>query len=115
MVEAVLLVKVERIHIGSDRDGARTRSRSLEGPDHAGAREATVDLDAELFEALRHHIRGALLLEGGLGVRMNVAPPRGEVLVEIGDTIEDGHAAVVFRVCWSRGVKGKWTTETVRQ
>ena len=64
-------------------------------PDHAGARHAGDDLiDAERFQLLLHHRRGAEFLHRQLGMRVQVAAPLGHVGVEFGDPVDDGHSGL---------------------
>ena len=51
-----------------------------------------VHLEAELLQLARHDVGGALLLEAELGMRMQVAPPRGHLVVKAADAIEGLHA-----------------------
>ena len=44
-----------------------------------------MDLDAERGKALSDELGGAVLLEGGLGMGVNVLPPGGELGMEVGD------------------------------
>src|SRR5262249_50026160 len=91
---AVLLVDVERVHVGAKRDRTLARSIALEGADDAGAGEAAMDLDAELGQSLCNDIGGAMLLKSGLRMGMGVAPPGGEGGAEGGDAVDDRHGSL---------------------
>lgn len=64
---------------------------ALQGADDAGTGKAAMHLDAELGKPLRDEFGGPMLLERGLGMRMNIVPPRCEIGLEIRDPINDGH------------------------
>ncbi len=52
-------------------------------PDDAGAADAAMHLAAEGGKLLGHQRRRALLLEAQFGMGVDVAPPGGEVVVEL--------------------------------
>jgi hypothetical protein len=91
IVDAVLLVDVQRVHIGAQRDGAAAGLGTPERADDAGAGQAAMHVEAELLEPFGDEIRRAFFLERGLGMGVNLVPPGGEILVEIGNAIDDGH------------------------
>ncbi len=91
--EAVLLHDVERVHVGPQADRAARPLAALDGADHTGSGQAAMDLDAEGGELLCDELGGRVLLEGGLGVGMEVVAPSGHVRMELCDAIEDGHGS----------------------
>src|SRR4051794_33185195 len=97
MAEPVPLVDMERVHVGAKRDRALSRLRTLERADDPRPGETAMHLDAEFGEALRHLLRCPMLLERGLGMGVDVAPPIREVAMEIGDAVDDGHGVLSFR------------------
>jgi hypothetical protein len=64
---------VQRVHVGAQADRLLARPRSLERADHPGSGEPTVDLDAPRLQLVGDDLRGALLLEGGLGMAVSSA------------------------------------------
>src|SRR5579859_5563696 len=82
MDEAVRLEDRQRVHIGTEPD----RARRVAGPEHAddaGLADAVMHLDAEGSELLGDNRRCALLLETQLRMRMDIAPPRRQLIVEL--------------------------------
>ena len=87
--ERVDLGDGERIHVGAQPDrGAVTVH---EAADDAGPGQAAVDLDPELAKLGGDEVGGARLLEGDLGMRVQIPPPGGHLGVELGDVGNDGH------------------------
>ena len=75
MREVVRLLQKQRVHIGPEADrppAGAARQRA----DHTGAGKAPVDVEPEARQLLGDEVRGAVLLEGGLGMRVQVASPR---------------------------------------
>ena len=72
-----------------------------QGADHAGAGDPLRDLEAQQPQGGRHDARGAPLLEGQLGVRMQVPPQSNQGGQEVVD-----HVVVLQRhertVGWNR-------------
>ena len=66
------------IHIGAERDD-RTRLSAAQDSDDAVASDAGLDLEAERLEVCGDERGGAGLLEGELGMLMDVAPPLDEL------------------------------------
>ena len=93
VVEVVALVDVQRVEVGPQTDGpaVAVRPNAVQHADDAGGGEPGVDLDTERLELLDDHGRGALFLERGLGVGVDVAPPRLQVVVKLSNAIDDGH------------------------
>ena len=90
--EAVLLRDRQRVHVGAQRDCSSARVRRAgQRPDHAGAGDAALDVDAERVEQPRDDVGGAMLLEGGFRVGVQIAPPGRHVGLEIGDAVDDRH------------------------
>src|SRR5690606_5221094 len=50
-----------------------------------------VHLEAELGELRRNDLRGPVLFERGLGMRVDIAPPRGHVGMKFGNAVDDRH------------------------
>ena len=93
VIDARGLGNVQRVHIGTQPNGRPLADR--ERTDHAGAGQPPVHIDTELPQALGDEILGLVLLEGGLGVGMQVPPPGGHVAVQAGDSVDDGHAVLL--------------------
>jgi len=98
VLEGVALVHRQAIHVGAQSDGAPARLLFPgDDSDHAGFREAAMHLDAPAGELVRHEVRRAVLVEGELRMRMNVAPHRGELAVVAADAVDGGAHAVWIR------------------
>ena len=90
VIEVIGLVHVERIHVGAQADRALGRAATQHTHD-AGLGEAAMDLDAEALQLRRDDVRGPHFLEGRFRVAVNVMTPRGHVLVERGNAVNDRH------------------------
>ena len=99
VVELVLLLQVQRIHVGAQTDGLLARPLALQRADHAGRGQPTMDLDSPRLQLVGHDLRGPLLLEGGLGMAMDVAADGGELGRGGGEEIgrETGHGGPCVR------------------
>src|SRR3546814_15501591 len=83
---------------------------------------AAMHVEPEGFQLLRHERRGPFLLERGLGVAMQLAPPRGQVGVEVGDAVDDRHAVRSLGGSTMEGggegalghARGAWTNSTTQ-
>ena len=54
------------------------------------------DLDPEFAKLGGDEIGGAHLLEGDLGMRVQIAPPGGHLIVEFGDSVDDRHSEILI-------------------
>src|SRR5579864_218438 len=90
MREAVGFEDRQAVHIGPEADRAR-RIAGAQTPDDAGFADAASDLDAKLLELLRDELGRAGLLEAEFGLRMDVAPPAGQLVVSGDDLIDYRH------------------------
>mgnify|MGYP003326132312 CR=1 FL=1 len=77
--EVVLLLQVQRVHVGAQADRLLAGPAALQRADHARGGEAAMDLDAPALQPGGDDLGGAPLLEGGLGMAMDVAADRGQV------------------------------------
>jgi hypothetical protein len=50
-----------------------------------------MNLDPEFGELFGDNVGGALFLERGFGMGMNIATPLDEIVVKFGDAVDDGH------------------------
>ncbi len=78
MLELVLLLQVQRIHVGAQTDRLLARPLALQGADDAGLGQPAMDFDAPGLQFVGHDLRRPLLLEGGLGMTVDVAADGGE-------------------------------------
>ena len=78
VIERVVLVHRQGIHVGAQPDGARIVA-DPDGADDAGLADAGGDLAAPFLELPGHDLRGPLLLEAELGMGVDVAPDGGEL------------------------------------
>jgi hypothetical protein len=94
VVEVVLLLQVQRIHVGAQADRLLARPIALQRADHAGRGEATMHLDAPRGELVGHDLGRPLLLEGGFGMTVDVTTDGGEVGQVRGEKVGSvtGHA-----------------------
>jgi hypothetical protein len=91
--ERVVLLHRQRVHVGAEthRASARGRAAAHDGHD-AGLAHAGVVLDVERGQPLGHHVRGAVLLEAELGMRVQVAADRHEIVLPAADVFDRVHA-----------------------
>ena len=87
------LLDRQGVHVGAQRHHpAGRRLAPVDDADDAGLADARNDVvAAEGFELLRHDTGGAVHVEPELRVRMQVAAPRGDLLVHGGDAVHDWH------------------------
>jgi hypothetical protein len=99
VVELVLLLQVQRIHVGAQANGLLARPVALQRAHHPGRGQTTMDLDAPGLQLVCHDLRGALFLEGGLGMAMDVAADGSELGGGAGEEIgrETGHGGPCVR------------------
>ncbi|MEI9982953.1 MAG: hypothetical protein WDN69_06910 [Aliidongia sp.] len=91
MLELVGFGHRQRIHIGPERDHPIARLVAAQRADDAGRGQAAMHLDAELFQLGRDDAGRPVLLKAELRMRVQVAAPGGQIIVEIGDTVGDRH------------------------
>ena len=93
VVEVVLFLQVQRIHVGAQADRLLAGTLALQGADNSGLGQPAMHLDAPALQLLGHDLRGALFLEGGLGMAMDVAADGGQLSVIASKKIggESGH------------------------
>ncbi len=72
------LVDRQRIHVGAQAQALRALA-AHQRADHAGAADAALDRVAPAFELVGHQRGGAVLLEGQLGVAVDVAAQADEL------------------------------------
>ena len=94
VVDIVLFLDIERVHVGAEPDGRPVAPFAAQGADHAGARQAAMDVDAEFVQPQRHVIGCLVFLERGFGVPVDMAPPRGHFILVFGDAVDDRHGRV---------------------
>ena len=75
--KGIELIQRQGIHIGAQANRALALA-ALEHPDHARARNAPMHLDAPLPQQAGNDLRGAMLVEAKLRVRVDVAPDLDE-------------------------------------
>jgi hypothetical protein len=87
--ERVVLLHRQRVHVGtqSHRPAARRRASAHDGDD-AGLADAGVVLDVERGEPLGDDVRRAMLLEAALGMRVQVAAQRRELVLPAADVFD---------------------------
>ncbi len=91
MCKPVLLVDVQRVHVGAQRDRAPAGRVAGQRADHAGPGDAAFDRDAERLQQVRDVRGGADLLERGFRMGMDIVPPRRHIGLEIGNAVDDRH------------------------
>ena len=97
----------QRIHVGTQADDlARARLRALDDADDAGLADAGDDLvAAELLQLLGDDAGRAVHVELQLGMLVQVAPPGGDLVVQGGDPVVDGHDSLRTENGWLRSLK----------
>ncbi len=91
IVKARLLIHRQGIHIGT-QSNCRPGRLAVQNGHHTRGRNPFVDFIHPEFAQTRHNKRRRLVaVELQLWVRMQMPAPRGHVLGEIGDTIDNGH------------------------
>ena len=91
MGERVLLVDVQRVHIGPERNRATPRRQSVQGSNDAGSSNAALDRDAKRCQPPSYEFGGLVLRERGFRMGVNVMAPLRHHGVKIGDAIDDRH------------------------
>ena len=89
----VRLKQGKRVHVGAQADRARRVARAQRADD-AGSGEAAVDLDSERFELGGHDAGGPRLLEGELGMGVDILAPRRHFVTLGGYAIADRHCVL---------------------
>jgi hypothetical protein len=96
--EIVHLLDRQRIHIGAQPD----RGGSVAAPDRAdnpGPGQPPIDLAAVFGQLYRHQIRGPLLGEGELGMRMDVTADRNQLVAIVEHLGNDRHLQLPGAPC----------------
>ena len=93
--ELVALGDRQRVHVGAQADRAQAAAAAHHA-DHAGAADAAVGLDAERLKVARDQLGGAVLLEGELGVGVDVAADRGQLALQGADAFDEAHGCTVL-------------------
>ena len=92
--ELVRLLDRQRVHVGAEPDALARAFLAADHPDHAGLADARRDLVAtERLEPLSDEPGGAVDVVAQLRMRMQVAPPRGDLGMQVGDAIHDRHGS----------------------
>ena len=94
VIDLVLFLDIERIHIGAQTDGGAVAFFAAQRADHAGTRKAAMHIDAEFMQPQCHVIRCLVFLERGFRMLVDMTPPRGHVVLEFGNTVDDRHGRV---------------------
>jgi hypothetical protein len=91
MRNIVLFFDVQRIHIGAQSDRTIAGLRAFERADDAGPGDTAIDGNAERFEEAGDQFRRLMLLEGGLGMRVDLTPPLRHLGMKLGNPIDNWH------------------------
>ena len=94
--EIVHLLDRQRVHIGAQPD----RGRGVAAPDRAddpGSGEPAIDLAAVFGELCRDQVRGALLGEGELGMGVDVAADRSQLVAIVEHLGNDRHRQLLVQ------------------
>ena len=91
--DVVRLLQRQGVHVGAQPDHlARAVAGAADDADHAGAPDPRHHLvAAERLELLGDRRGGAVHIVEQLGMGMDVAPPGGDLGMEVGNTIDDRH------------------------
>src|SRR5882757_7209156 len=77
----------QRVHVGAEPNAFAALALALEHPDHAGAADTAMHLDAPLRQFVGDDAGGAHFLEADLGMSVKVAPNSGEFVGETFDAV----------------------------
>jgi len=88
--EAGRFLDLQRVHVGAQTDGPLARARARDGADDAEPAHTLGDINPPLAELRRHQRRGPVLLHAELGMGVDVASDRGELVCPGGDGLENG-------------------------
>ena len=91
----VRLLDRQRVHVGAqpDHPSDARPSAAADHADHAGAADPGHHLvAAEALELVGHHRRGAVHVVEKLRMGVDVAPPGGDLAVEVGNAVDDRHS-----------------------
>src|SRR5690606_2209094 len=86
----VQLLEVERVHVGAQPDRAIAVARA-QGADDAGLGEAAMHVEAEGLQLLRDEVRGLMLLESRLRMRVQMVPPRPHLVSKRNHSVYQRH------------------------
>ena len=105
--QAGLLLERQRIHVGAQPHhlaaGLATGLAAADDADDAGAADAGHHLvAAEILELFRHRGGRAMHVVLQLRMHMHVAAPGGDLVVQVGDAIDDRHGASSLSGCSRR-------------
>ena len=89
--EGVRFLHGQRVHVGAQADRALAGELAADDADHAGAAQAAIDLDAPFFKLGRDDVGGAELFKSQFGMRVDVAPDAGDIVVPGDDGFEQFH------------------------
>src|SRR5437867_7205585 len=90
--EVVLLVHRQRIHVRAQADAtSAVLTLAANHADDTGLTDARVVRDPEHIELAGHDFGRAMLLEAKLGMRVQIAPQRGELGVLLRDVLDWSH------------------------
>ena len=92
--QAGLLLERQRIHVGAQPNHLGAGLAATDDADDAGTADAGHHLvAAKALEFFRNRRRGAMHVVEQLRMRVHVAAPGGDLVVQVGDAIDDRHGA----------------------
>jgi hypothetical protein len=97
------LVDRQRIHVRPQSD--RRAIASSENADHARLANVAMNPTAKFGKLTGNKLGGAVLLEAKLGVRMQVSPPRGHLVMKGLDSIRDLPSDLAQLDDWARAMR----------
>jgi hypothetical protein len=91
--QVVGLIDRQRVHVGAQADGLSRRAfAAADDADHAGAADARHHLvAAERLELVGDRGRRAMHVVHEFRMGMQVMPPVGDLVMQVGDAVDDGH------------------------
>jgi hypothetical protein len=91
--QAGFLLDRQRVHVGAQADHlVGLALAAVDDADHAGAPQARHHLVAtEGLELLGHGSSRPLHVVKQFGMGMDIAPPGGDLVVQVGDAVDDRH------------------------
>src|SRR5262249_30208136 len=95
------LLDRQGVHVGTQPDHLAAGLAAADDADNTGAAEAGHDVvAAEALEFFRNDACRAMHVILKLGMGVQVTPPGGDLIVQVGDAVNDRHG---FHPCWNPG------------
>ena len=88
----------QRVHVGAQADDLAAGLAAANDADHAGPPDARHHfVAAEAFELVGDRSRRAMHVVAQLRMGMQIMPPGGDLVVQVGDAVDDRHGGLLVR------------------